>query len=78
MPTLARWDCTDVLISSSNELGGAVEWMELPGKKASRIKVSLPGDFNAKDKWNDYFQWLLSEAEKFYKVFPKYLVSGGQ
>jgi hypothetical protein len=55
------------------DLGGPAEWMELPGKKASRIKVSTPGDFDAKEKWNDYFEWLLSEAQKFYKVFPKYL-----
>ena len=55
------------------DLGSAVEWMELPGKKASRIKVSTPGDFNAKEKWNDYFNGLLAHAEKFYRTFPKYL-----
>jgi hypothetical protein len=55
------------------ELGEAPEWMELPGKKASRIKISTPGDFSDKSKWSDYFRWLLSEAEKFHRVFPKYL-----
>lgn len=55
------------------DLGSSVEWMELPGKKASRIKVSTSGDFNAKDKWNEYFGWLLGNAERFYKTFPKYL-----
>lgn len=55
------------------DLGGPVEWMELPGKKASRIKVSTSGEFNAKEKWEEYFQWMLAEAEKFYKTFPKYL-----
>lgn len=61
-----------------SELGGPAEWMELPGKKASRIKVSTSGDLNAKEKWNDYFKWLLAEAEKFYKTFPKYLSLAGQ
>jgi hypothetical protein len=55
------------------DLGSPAEWMELPSKKASRIKVSTSGDFNAKEKWNDYFKWLLTEAEKFYRTFPKYL-----
>lgn len=55
------------------DLASPAEWMELPGKKASRIKVSTPGDFNAREKWNDYFKWLLAQAEKFYRTFPKYL-----
>ena len=30
--------------------------------------MSIPGDVSAKEKWNDYFEWLLAEAEKFYKT----------
>jgi len=63
----------DRKIEIEADLGSPAEWMELPGKKASRIKVSAPGDFKAKEKWNDYFKWLLTEAEKFYRTFPKYL-----
>ncbi len=55
------------------ELGEKAEWMELPGKKASRIKISKPGDFNNKANWENYFEWLLREAEKFHSIFPKYL-----
>lgn len=55
------------------ELGEKVEWMELPGKKASRIKISKPADFNNKANWENYFEWLLRKAEKFHSVFPKYL-----
>ncbi len=55
------------------ELGEKAEWMELPNKKASRIKISKPGDFNNKANWENYFEWLLREAEKFHSVFPKYL-----
>jgi hypothetical protein len=55
------------------ELGEKAEWMELPSKKASRIKISKPADFNNKANWENYFEWLLREAEKFHSVFPKYL-----
>lgn len=54
------------------DLGEKAEWMSLPGKKASRIKVSMPGDFENKANWENYFEWLLREAEKFHSVFPKY------
>lgn len=56
-----------------NELGEKLEWMELPERKASRIKVSMLANFEDKIKWEDYFEWMLKEAEKFQKVFPKYL-----
>lgn len=55
------------------ELGEKAEWMGLPGKKASRIRIILPGDFEAKGNWESYFAWLLREAEKLRLVFPKYL-----
>lgn len=54
------------------EIGEKLEWMELPEKKASRIKLSLPGDFEDESKWEEYFEWLLRKAEKFKEVFPKY------
>ena len=47
--------------------------MELPAKKASRIKVTRNGDINKKDEWQDYFEWLLEKAENFYRIFPKYI-----
>jgi hypothetical protein len=55
------------------DLGENLEWMELPEKKASRIRISLPGDFNDQAKWETYFSWILGVAEKFQSVFPKYL-----
>lgn len=55
------------------ELGQQVEWMALPDKKASRLRVSYPGDFADEDKWNLYFGWMLGVAENFKKVLPKYL-----
>lgn len=55
------------------DLGEKAEWMELPGKKASRIKVSMKGSLGGEKGWDDYFEWLLREAEKFRSVFPKYI-----
>ncbi len=55
-----------------SEAGSELEWMELPEKKASRIKLSLAGDFEDESNWEQYFEWLLRQAEKFKEVFPKY------
>ena len=55
------------------DLGEKADWMELQGKKASRVRVSTDGDFDNPSKWEDSFEWLLNEAEKFHKVFPKYI-----
>lgn len=58
-------------------LGETPLWMELLGKKASRIKVTMAGDFDDKARWESYSEWLLREAEKFQSVFPKYLKESG-
>lgn len=55
------------------ELGHRVEWMELPGKKASRIKVELPGLVEKTDDWERYFEWMQETAEEFHKIFSKLL-----
>jgi Domain of unknown function (DUF4268) len=49
-----------------------LEWMELPTKKASRIKVCSKGDFSNEAKWENHFQWLCDQALKFQKTFGKY------
>lgn len=54
-------------------LSEKLEWMELPNKKASRIKVSLEGDFNNQENWELYLGWILGVVEKFRAVFPKYI-----
>ncbi|HEV7423721.1 MAG TPA: DUF4268 domain-containing protein [Candidatus Paceibacterota bacterium] len=55
------------------DLSETLEWMELPNKKASRIRLSYPGNFEDESKWEIYFSWLLAVAEKFKVVFPKYI-----
>ncbi len=55
------------------DIGERTEWMELPTKKASRIRLFEAGNFDDTSKWDDGFDWMLNEAEKFYRVFPKYI-----
>jgi hypothetical protein len=45
-----------------------LEWLELPNKKASRIKITRKGNINNKSEWENYFEWLLNVVEKFRQV----------
>lgn len=49
-----------------------LEWMELPTKKASRIKKKTKGDFTKESKWKEQFNWLGKTAIEFQKTFNKY------
>ncbi len=51
---------------------GQLIWMELPTKKASRIKQSRKGDFIKEGKWSEYFDWLGNSAIRFQETFNKY------
>lgn len=53
-------------------LGHTLDWMELPHKKACRIKLVTNGDILDETKWNDFCHWFLSQAETFASVFKKY------
>ena len=55
------------------ELQTELEWMALEGKKASRIKLSNDADINQKDKWDQYFDWLMINAEKYQTVFGQHI-----
>ena len=54
------------------ELGYTLEWMELEGKKASRIRLSRDAEIEETEEWSKYFIWFLTNAEKFHNVFGKY------
>lgn len=56
-----------------SELGKPLEWMELPAKKASRIKLSNKGNISQEDEWPRYFEWYKESAELFFRVFGKYV-----
>lgn len=48
-----------------------LDWQELPGKKAARIRAFHSFTFADADTWKDSFQWLSETALKFKKVFSK-------
>ena len=55
------------------EMGMELDWRELPDKKASRILVTHPADFENRDSWPEQFDWVMDVALKMKKVFKKYL-----
>jgi len=50
---------------------GTLDWQELPGKKASRIRVMHPFDFTNEDR-TEAFQWLVETAIRFKITFPNF------
>lgn len=56
-----------------NEIGFALEWKELPEKKASRIIIEKAVDLANKDMWNQQFEWIMDTCLKMKKAFKKYL-----
>lgn len=55
------------------EIGSPLIWMELEGKKASRIKIEKPFDIETREEWPVAFEFLKDEGERIYRIFPKYL-----
>lgn len=54
-------------------MGMELDWRELPDKKASRILITHPTDFDDKDNWSEQFDWVMGVAMKMKKAFKKYL-----
>jgi hypothetical protein len=50
-----------------------LQWNELPGKKASRIKLIRDADVTIEEKWPEYVAWLKEKAETFQEVFSEYI-----
>ncbi len=56
------------------EIGTQLEWMDLPEKKACRIKIVNGATIEDEGKWLEYFEWMKSKAELFQRVFIKYKI----
>jgi hypothetical protein len=56
-----------------NELACELEWMELEGKKASRIRTIHGIDVGSGENWEASFQWLIDTAHHFQTVFVEQL-----
>ncbi len=55
------------------EIGYKLEWNEMPEYKGALVGISKKFKLKDENNWNGYFKWLKENAEKFYKVFPKYI-----
>jgi len=53
-------------------LSETLQWNELPGKKACRIKLIRDAEVTTEEKWVEYFSWLKEKAENFQEVFSEF------
>jgi hypothetical protein len=56
-----------------SQLGYALDWRELPNKKASRILMMQSADFRDESKQDELVQWVVKCVDEFTRVFRKYL-----
>ena len=56
-------------IQIEKQLGGKLEWQELPTRNASRIIEYHSGNYEDLESWDKLFAWLLERAEAFHKTF---------
>ncbi|NCC51947.1 MAG: DUF4268 domain-containing protein [Spartobacteria bacterium] len=59
--------------SIESKLPHELEWMELEGKKASRIRTIHTIDVANNGNWEASFQWLMDTAQQFQAVFTEQL-----
>ncbi len=57
------------------KLGAGLEWMRLPEKKASVIRIKRDGNIDNEQQWDEYFSWFIKYVHSFREVFPDYLKS---
>ena len=55
------------------EIGFALDWRELPDKKASRILIEKPVNLDDHDEWHSQFDWIIDTCIKFKKAFKKFI-----
>jgi hypothetical protein len=56
-----------------SEIGAPLDWRELPDKKASRILLTKPVNFDNQAEWTHQFDWLMNTTMSFRRAFKKHL-----
>jgi hypothetical protein len=69
----AFWELQSEAETIEQELGTDVVWEEpretRSGKMRSNIRIVRNGDIENRDRWDEYFDWMLTSGEKFHDVF---------
>lgn len=55
------------------DLGFALEWDDKPGRKASKLVISRPGDFLDEAQSQELVEWLVTTGDRFAGVLLNYL-----
>lgn len=53
-------------------LGGPLTWSPRPETKSSIIGRERDADFNNRERWSEYQQWMLEQIQTFQRAFPKF------
>ena len=67
---------TSLLVNKENidkAAGIALEWYELPERKASKVSIARPAELGNQSKWQEQFDWLIDVMMRMKKAFKKYL-----
>ena len=56
-----------------SDIGHALDWRELPNKKASRVIIEKPVNLNNSVEWNSQFDWIIDTSIKFKQAIKKYI-----
>ena len=54
-------------------MGFALDWRELPERKASRIIIEKPADLDDQAAWPEQFDYIKDVCTKMKKAFKKYI-----
>ncbi|MFC6990347.1 DUF4268 domain-containing protein [Haladaptatus sp. GCM10025707] len=59
------------------ELGTEIYWEELrethAGRMRSNLGVKRAADIENQSAWDEYYEWLLEQGDRFHEVFPERL-----
>lgn len=50
-----------------------MDWQELKEKKASRICVEEPSNFDDKSAWENQFNWIMDRMTRLKKAFKEHI-----
>jgi len=57
----------------NKEFGKELRWDDMPQHKGAVIGDEIPFYIEKEEDWNKYFEWIKDTAERFQKIFTKYL-----